>query len=74
MDLVQCNGTETSLKNCIFAGFGVAPLRYRIDLFAAGVVCYSKWECVCAHKCPSNRSTTYVYINKIQTFNYEEQA
>ena len=47
MNRVQCNGTEASLKNCGFPGFGVVPLRFRVDLFAAGVVCFSKYMCVC---------------------------
>jgi len=42
MSSVQCNGTEASLKNCNFPGFGVVPSRIRIDLFAAGVVCFGK--------------------------------
>ncbi|XP_065890349.1 scavenger receptor cysteine-rich type 1 protein M160-like isoform X4 [Dysidea avara] len=42
MNRVQCNGTEASLKNCGFPGFGVVPLRFRVDLFAAGVVCFNQ--------------------------------
>ena len=68
MTSVQCNGTEDSLKNCDFPGFGVVPIRIRIDLFAAGVVCYSECirvyvcVCVCACVCACMRVCMHAYV------------
>jgi len=55
MDSVQCNGTETSLKNCAFAGFGVTPLQTRIKYNSAGVVCFSEFVPVFVCLCLSAR-------------------
>ena len=63
MTSVQCNGTEDSLKNCDFPGFGVVPSRIRIDHFAAGAVCFSECMFVCVCVCVCMRACVHTCMH-----------